>query len=121
VLQRSAGGIAHAREQEELMTPAYAVIADFHVRADAIGVMKQVIDDVTRPSLSEDGCQIYHWSQGAEDQALFLLYMEWRDKAAFDAHVASPHVQNAERRIANEKLLTKPAGEWHFYRLYPPS
>jgi len=49
--------------------------------------------------------------------ALFLLYMEWRDKASFDAHVASPHVQKAERRIGNEKLLTKPAGEWHFYRL----
>ena len=121
MLQRIAGTIAHAREQEKLMTPAYTVIADFHVRADAIGVMQQVIDDVTRPSLSEDGCQIYHWSQGAEDQALVLLYMEWRDKASFDAHVASPLVQNAERRIANEKLLTKPAGEWHFHRLYAPS
>lgn len=41
------------------MAPSYAVAADFHVRADAIGVMKQVIDDVARPSLSEDGCQIY--------------------------------------------------------------
>jgi quinol monooxygenase YgiN len=60
---------------------------------------------------------IYHWSQGAEDPALFLLYMEWRDKACFEAHVASPHVQKAEQRIENEKLLIKPSGEWHFYRL----
>jgi len=43
--------------------------------------------------------------------------MEWRDKAAFDAHVASPHVQKAEQRIDKEKLLIKPGGEWHFYRL----
>jgi quinol monooxygenase YgiN len=99
------------------MAPTYTVVADFQIRADSIDAMKQVIDEVTRPSLGEDGCQIYHWSQGAEDPALFLLYMEWRDKASFDAHVASPHVQKAERRIRNEQLLIKPAGEWHFYRL----
>jgi len=29
------------------MAPAYTVAADFHVRADAIDVMKQVIADVT--------------------------------------------------------------------------
>ena len=68
-----------------------------HVRADAIGVMKQVIDDVTRPSLSEDGCQIYHWSQGAEDPALFLLYMEWRDKASFVGDVLKAEAVKAAR------------------------
>lgn len=99
------------------MAPAYTVAADFHVRADAIDAMKQVIDEVTGPSLKEEGCQIYHWSQGAEDPAWFLLYMEWRDKASFDAHVASPHVRQAEQRIKNEKLLTKPSGEWHYHRL----
>src|SRR5262249_19036913 len=57
------------------MAPAYTVAAHFHVRVDAIDVMKQVIDEVTRPSLSEEGCQIYHWSQGDEDPTLFLLYM----------------------------------------------
>jgi len=40
------------------MAPAYTVAAHFHVRADAIEVMKQVIDEVTRPSLSEEGRQI---------------------------------------------------------------
>lgn len=99
------------------MAPAYTIAADFRVRADAIDLMKQVIVEVTAPSLGEDGCQIYHWSQGAEDPALFLLYMEWRDKACFEAHVASPHVQKAEQQIESEKLLTKPSSEWHFYRL----
>ena len=99
------------------MAPAYTVACHFHVRADAIDAMKQVIDEVTRPSLSEEGCQIYHWSQGGEDPAQFLLYMEWRDKASFDAHVGSSHVQRAEKRLEKEKLLTEPAGESHFYRL----
>ena len=96
---------------------SYIVAAGFHARADAIETMKQVVAEVTAPSLDEKGCQIYHWSQGADDPTLFLLYMEWRDKACFEAHVATPHVKHAEDRLKGEKMLIEPAKEWHFYRL----
>ena len=92
----------------------YIVAAGFHTRVDAIGAMKQVVAEVTPPSLDEDGCQIYHWSQGADDPTLFLLYMEWRDKACFEAHIATPHVKHAEDRLKREKMLIEPAKEWHF-------
>ena len=95
----------------------YIVAADFHTRADAIETMKEVIAQVTVPSRGEEGCQIYHWSQGTDDPTLFLLYMEWRDKACFEAHIATPHVKNAEDRLKREKMLIEPAKEWHFYRL----
>jgi hypothetical protein len=36
------------------MTPACTVAADFRVRADAIDLMKQVIVEVTAPSLGEE-------------------------------------------------------------------
>ena len=55
---------------------SYVVAAEFHTHADAIEVMKQVIAEVTEPSLDEEGCQQYRWSQGADDPTLFLLYME---------------------------------------------
>ena len=100
-----------------MATIPYTVAADFHVRADAIDAMKQLIADVTGPSLIEQGCQIYHWSQGAEDPTLFLLYMEWQDKASFEAHVATPHVKEAEQRLTKEKMLVEPYREWHFVRL----
>jgi len=96
---------------------SYIVAAGFHTRADAIEAMKQVVAEVTTPSLGEDGCQIYHWSQGASDPTLFLLYMEWRDKACFEAHIATPHVKHAEDRLKREKMLIEPAKEWHFYQL----
>jgi quinol monooxygenase YgiN len=102
--------------QEELMTPACTVAADFRVRADAIDLMKQVIVEV-RPQVSARRLPNLSLVTGCRDPTLFLLYMEWRDKACFEAHVASPHVQKAEQRIEGEKLLTKPSGEWHFYRL----
>ena len=73
--------------------------------------MKQVVAEVTAPSLDEEGCQIYHWSQGADDPTLFLLYMEWRDKACFEAHIATPHVKHAEDRLKREKMLIEPAKE----------
>jgi len=47
----------------------------------------------------------------------FLLYMEWRDKACFEAHIATPHVRHAEDRLKREKMLIEPAKEWHFYRI----
>ena len=62
---------------------SYIVAADFHIRADAIETMKQVIAEITPPSLNEEGCQIYHWSQGADDPTLFLLYMNGGIKHRF--------------------------------------
>ena len=58
---------------------SYIVAEGFHTRVDAIEAMKQVVAEVTAPSLDEEGWQIYHWSQGADDPAL----MEWRHKACF--------------------------------------
>jgi len=96
---------------------SYVVAASFHIRTDAIEAMKQLVAEVTAPSLDEEGCQIYHWSQGADDPTLFLLYMEWRDKACFEAHIATPHVKHAEDRLKREKMLIDPAKESHYYRL----
>ncbi|HEY7001256.1 MAG TPA: putative quinol monooxygenase [Candidatus Udaeobacter sp.] len=96
---------------------SYTVAADFHIRAGAIDAMKQLIAEVTAPSLGEEGCQIYRWSQGEDDPTLFLLYMEWRDKTSFEAHVATPHVKHAEDRLKREKMLVEPSREWHFHGL----
>jgi quinol monooxygenase YgiN len=96
---------------------SYVVAAEFHIRADAIDSMKQVVADVTAPSLLEEGCQIYRWSQGAHDPTVFLLYMEWTNKASFEVHVATPHVKQAEACLERENMLVEPAKEWHFYPL----
>jgi quinol monooxygenase YgiN len=96
---------------------SYVVAADFHARTEAIESMKQIIAEITAPSLDEEGCQIYHWSQGAEDPTLFLLYMEWRDKASFQAHIVTSRVKRAEDRLKREKMLSEPSRERHFFRL----
>jgi quinol monooxygenase YgiN len=83
---------------------SYVVAVDFHTSPDAIEAMKQVVAEVTAPSRDEEGCQIYHWSKGADDPTLFLLYMKWRDKACFEAHIATSHVKHVLRKRLNEVL-----------------
>jgi quinol monooxygenase YgiN len=100
-----------------MATNSYTVSATFHVRADAVDAMKQLIAEVTGPSLDEEGCQIYHWSQGADDPTMFLLYMEWRDRACFETHVATHHVKQAEEHLEQGKMLVEPSTEWHFRRI----
>jgi quinol monooxygenase YgiN len=78
--------------------------ATFHVRVNAVEAMQRLIADVTGPSLTEDGVEVYHWSQGADDPTQFLLYMEWRDRACFDAHVATSHVQRADELLGQDML-----------------
>lgn len=96
---------------------SYTVAADFGIRAGAIDAMKQLIAEVTTPSLDEEGCQIYRWSQGADDPTLFLLYMEWRDKACFETHIRTPHVKHAEDLLKRKEMLVEPSREWHFHGL----
>lgn len=94
---------------------AYAVTAVFKTHPGTMEKMKQLIADVTSPSLGEDGCLIYHWSQSEDDPTWYLLYMNWRDRESFDAHVASPHVQKAEALLKD--LLAEPSEELHWHRL----
>jgi len=85
----------------------HAVSVTFHVKPEAVATMKKIIAEVTEPSLGEDGMTVYRWSQCADDSTRFLLYMEWENRASFDAHMASPHVKHAQARLA-DGLLAEP-------------
>jgi quinol monooxygenase YgiN len=113
--RRSSRKLWHTPE-DRMAASSYTVVATFHVRAEALGAMKQFVADVTGPCLGEDGGEVYHWSQGADDPTQFLLYMEWRDRASFEAHVASPHVQRAEE-LLSQGMLVEPATERHYERI----
>ena len=84
------------------------VTAIFDVRENSIEAFRAIVAAVTPPSLKEDGCIDYRWSQSADRPRLFLLYMNWRDRSAFDRHVQSEHIQAAERRITAEGLTEGP-------------
>ena len=95
----------------------YTVTAILKTHEGHVQHMQEIIKDVTPKSLLEDGCIDYHWAQGDENPTQFLLYMNWRDRAAFDAHVQSVHVKEAEQRIVRLDLLAEPFIETHWKRL----
>jgi quinol monooxygenase YgiN len=39
----------------------------------------------------EPGCKVYHANRPAENRDVFLLYEQYTDQAALDAHRSTPH------------------------------
>ena len=84
----------------------YTVLCEFKSKPGAIRQMKDLSAGLLAPSRAEDGCIDYYWYQSLEDASKFVLYMNWRDQAAFEAHVRSSHVRAAEKAL--EELLSEP-------------
>jgi quinol monooxygenase YgiN len=79
-----------------------------------IAEMENIVALVYSPSLREHGCKEYRWYRSESCPGDYLLFMNWASKDDFAAHVNSPHVQEAERRLA--PILRSPAPEliWEY-------
>jgi quinol monooxygenase YgiN len=53
----------------------------------------QLAGELATASRAEAGCEAYVPCRDPEDPRSFLFYEQYRDKAAFEAHGASEHVQ----------------------------
>ena len=71
--------------------------------------MDDIVTSVYSPSLREHGCKEYRWYRSESNPGDYLLFMTWASREDFEAHVRSPHVQEAERRLAT--ILRAPAPE----------
>lgn len=54
---------------------------------------------------TEPGCLLYKLHRSAKDPDAFLFYEIYADKAAFDAHRASPHLAAYRKRREDGALL----------------
>ncbi|WP_394726797.1 putative quinol monooxygenase [Altererythrobacter sp. GH1-8] len=57
------------------------------------------IAEVVRKSREEPGCLAYSLARDVADPDLFILYERWESQEAFDAHFASPHVQEFAKLV----------------------
>jgi quinol monooxygenase YgiN len=71
---------------------AYAVIAHYRCPAEDAGLIREALLTMREHTLKEPGNLAYevHAEEGAEPPA-FILYEQYADRAAFDAHAASAH------------------------------
>lgn len=79
-------------------------------KADDAAAMLHALRDASR---AEPGCAGYDVSRSIEDPNVFVLYESWRDQAAFEFHVTTPHFQqygiNGIRTIMTERVAHKAA------------
>jgi quinol monooxygenase YgiN len=43
-------------------------------------------------SRAEDGCLVYSYAEDVAEPGLIRVFEAWRDQAALDAHVRTPHL-----------------------------
>ena len=68
------------------------VIAELHARAGQEEELEQVLRKMIAPTREEAGCIRYELNKSLSDPAVFVFYERWRDQAALDEHLKTPHM-----------------------------
>lgn len=70
----------------------YVLCAYLTTRPETADQVVSLLQEMAPLSLSEPGCHAYAINQSVDDPTRILIYEQYDDEAAFQAHVASPHM-----------------------------
>ncbi|GJE60711.1 putative quinol monooxygenase [Methylobacterium trifolii] len=71
----------------------FVVIAEFKVRADAMAAFLDLAHEDARASVAnEPGCRTFDVAVAEDDPQTVVFYEVYDDRAAFDAHLETPHL-----------------------------
>ncbi len=92
----------------------FCVTCVFNLKPEVADRMNGIIDSVYEKSLKEKGCLEYRWYQSETNSADFLLYMTWESEKAFQKHLKTKHVSDAEEKL--KEVCQKPYHDmgWRF-------
>ena len=68
------------------------VVARFRPRADKLIEFITLLTEVQTASRADDGCVNYGYYAEVADPLSYVAVEEWRDMAALEAHLRTPHV-----------------------------
>ncbi len=68
------------------------VVARFRPRADRVDDFVALLKEVQAASREDDGCLNYGYHVEIGDPLQYVAVEEWRDMAALEAHLRTPHV-----------------------------
>lgn len=71
------------------------VIATIRARAGSELRAKEILTSLVAPTRKEQGCVNYDLHVRADQPGTFVFYENWTSAAALDAHLKTPHVQEA--------------------------
>jgi len=83
------------------------VVAHITARPDTVEETKKILLDLIGPTRAEEGCVTYELLQNNADPTDLTFIEEWSGDEALDAHLATPHIQNALERFG-ELLAASP-------------
>jgi quinol monooxygenase YgiN len=67
------------------------LVVNYRMKPGTEELAKQYIRKMQQHTRQEPGCRFYVGHQSLEDPRVFCFYEQYDDKAAFDAHRASPY------------------------------
>jgi quinol monooxygenase YgiN len=80
----------------------YVVVVDFTVLPAHVAAFRAAMVDNARASRErEPGCRQFDVCADSADPARVFLYEVYDDRAAFDAHLASPHFRAFDAMVAS--------------------
>jgi quinol monooxygenase YgiN len=78
------------------------VAGTFRIPSEQFGELVSHMEAVIAETRQEDGCLAYSYARDVEDPGLIRVFEHWRDQAALDAHVKTPHMDAwREARVAH--------------------
>lgn len=69
------------------------IVATLVAQSEKIDIVRKALTDLIEPTRKEPGCLRYELYQNQQDPQKFVFVEEYVDEAAFDAHLATPYVQ----------------------------
>lgn len=70
-------------------------------------VVRGALAELVAPTRAEEGCLSYELYASAADPRTFITVEHWRDQAAVDAHLQTPHIATAFQ-VAGDHLAAAP-------------
>lgn len=79
----------------------YAIIVDFKLRANTRRLFRSLVDANARTTLgSEPGCRRFDVLEPKGEEDRVVLYEIYRDRAAFEDHLKTPHFAAFDAAVA---------------------
>jgi quinol monooxygenase YgiN len=85
---------------------AIYIIAEIVSKPDKADELRALMVPFAEKARTEPGCQHYALLEVQSEPGRFLTYETWADKAAIDAHMKTPHIQEIIPKLG--PILAKP-------------
>ena len=99
-----------------MTVPVTRVVLRAVAREDTADQLQAVLFALAEASRKEDGCNGYKIFQSQSDPLEFVCYESWASDAALNAHLTTPHVQQAFEK--GLPLLAEPPDRRVYITIY---